>query len=174
LNANKILPYVPPSQIAKRIEHRLAVSSALMAFGSGMRAFSQSTVTTHTTGHLSAYDSYGDWGTGSFYATSTARIPVDRTQQQAEDRAEHQALRVRGEQKLAELNRDAIGAQTVMPTNYIVGTTMFSKPRTANLKALTGKDFKSYFVRVLVPIGAENFVFLFPVELLQALPHPKQ
>jgi hypothetical protein len=43
--------------------------------------------------------------------------------------------------------------------------------RTINrLKALTHRDFKSYFVRVIVPAGGDNFVLLFPVEFLQALP----
>ena len=36
------------------------------------------------------------------------------------------------------------------------------------MKTFVGRDFKSYYVKVLVPIGADNFVFLFPVELLQA------
>lgn len=33
---------------------------------------------------------------------------------------------------------------------------MFRKPKTANLKGIVGKDCKSYFVRVLVPIGDDN------------------
>jgi len=32
-------------------------------------------------------------------------------------------------------------------------------------------DYKSYFVKVIVPVGNENFVFLFPVEVSQAMPH---
>jgi hypothetical protein len=50
LNENKVLAYVSPNEIAARIEHRMAVASALMAFGNGMRAYSQSMVTAHTTG----------------------------------------------------------------------------------------------------------------------------
>jgi hypothetical protein len=67
----------------------------------------------------------------------------------------------------------AVGAQTIPPKSYVLGTTMFRKPKTANLKGIVGKDYKSYSVRVLVPIGDDKLVFLFPVELLQALPHPQ-
>jgi hypothetical protein len=173
LNDNKVLPYVSPSEIAARIEHRMAVASALMAFGTGMRAYSQSMVTAHTTGTLSAYDSYGSWVQGSFTATTTARVPVDQAQLAAENAQSRAALSARAGQRIAELNRGATGTQTIFPKSYVLGTTMFRKPKTANLKAIMKKDYKSYFVRVLVPIGGENFVFLFPVELLQALPHSK-
>jgi len=70
LNENKVLPNVSPSEIAARIEHRMAVASALMAFGNGMRAYSQSMVTAHTTGTLSAYDSGGTWVRGNYFATT--------------------------------------------------------------------------------------------------------
>jgi hypothetical protein len=72
LNTGKALPYLSPEKIAQRIEHRLAVASALMAFGNGLQAYSNSMVTVHTTGTLSMYDSNGSWAQGNFYV-STAR-----------------------------------------------------------------------------------------------------
>ena len=172
LNENKVLPYVPPSEIAARIQHRMAVASALMAFGNGMRAYSQSMVTAHTTGTLSAYDSAGGtWVRGNYFATTTTRVPVDHAQLAAENAQNRAALAARAGQRIEELNRGAVGAQTIQPRSYVLGTTMFRKPKTANLKGIVGKDYKSYFVRVLVPIGDDKLVFLFPVELLQALPH---
>lgn len=171
LNENKVLPYVSPSEIAARIEHRMAVASALMAFGNGMRAYSQSMVTAHTTGTLSAYDSGGTWVRGNYFATTTTRVPVDHAQLAAENAQNRAALAARAGQRIEELNHGAVGAQTIPPKSYVLGTTMFRKPKTANLKGIVGKDYKSYFVRVLVPIGDDKLVFLFPVELLQALPH---
>jgi hypothetical protein len=174
LNENKGLSYVSPSEIAARIEHRMAVAAALMAFGNGMRAYSQSMVTAHTTGTLSAYDSNGTWVRGSYFATTTTRVPVDHTQLAAENSQNRAVLAARAGQRIEELNRGAMGSQTILPKGYVLGTTMFRKPKTANLKGIVGKDYKSYFVRVLVPIGDEKFIFLFPVELLQALPHPQR
>jgi hypothetical protein len=171
LNENKVLPYVPPSEIAARVEHRMAVASALMAFGNGMRAYSQSMVMAHTTGTLSAYDSGGTWVRGNYFATTTTRVPVDHTQLEAENAQNRAALGTQSGQRIEELNRGAVGAQTIPPKSYVLGTTMFRKPRTANLKGIVGKDYKSYFVRVLVPIGDNKLIFLFPVELLQQLPH---
>jgi len=173
LNENKVLPYVPPSEIAARIEHRMAVASALMAFGNGMQAYSQSMVTAHTTGTLSAYDSSGTWVQGSYFATTTTRVPVDHTKLAAANAQNRAVLAARADQRIEELNRGAIGAQTIPPKSYVLGTTMFRKPKTTNLKGIVGKDYKSYFVRVLVPIGDDKLIFLFPVELLQALPHPQ-
>jgi hypothetical protein len=174
LNENKVLPYVSPSEIAARIEHRMAVASALMAFGNGMRAYSQSMVTAHTTGTLSAYDSGGTWVRGNYLATTTTRVPVDNSRLAAENAQNREALSARASQSIAALNRGAIGAQTIPPKSYVLGTTMFRKPKTANLKGIVGKDYKSYYVRVLIPIGDDKLVFLFPVELLQALPHTQQ
>ena len=171
LNENKVLPYVSPSEIAARIEHRMAVASALMAFGNGMRAYSQSMVTAHTTGTLSAYDSGGTWVRGNYFSTTTTRVPVDHAQLAAENAQNRAALTARAGERIEELNRGTVGAQTIQPRSYVLGTTMFRKPKTANLKGIVGKDYKSYFVRVLVPIGNDKLVFLFPVELLQALPH---
>jgi hypothetical protein len=173
LNENKVLPYVPPSEIAAKIEHRMAVASALMAFGNGMQAYSQSMVTAHTTGTLSTYDSSGTWVHGSYFATTTTRVPVDHAKLAAANAQNRAVMAARADQRVEELNRGAIGAQTIPPKSYVLGTTMFRKPKTTNLKGIVGKDYKSYFVRVLVPIGDNKLIFLFPVELLQALPHPQ-
>jgi hypothetical protein len=88
LNDNKVLPYVSPSEIAARIEHHMAVASVLMAFGNGMRACSHSMVTAHTTGTLSAYDSGGTWVRGSYFATTTTRVPVEQSQTSGGKRTE--------------------------------------------------------------------------------------
>lgn len=172
MNDGKVLPYVSPSEVAAHVEHRIAEASALMAFGSGMRAYSQSMVTAHTTGNLSAYDNYGTWVQGNYSATTTTRVPVDQVQLRAENVQARSALEARGAEKAAELNKAAVAAQTILSRSYVLGTVMFRKPKIANLKAIVGKDYKSYFVHVLVPIGHDTFVFLFPVELLQALPRP--
>ena len=78
LNTGRALPYTSPEKIAQRIEHRLAVASALMAFGNGLQAYSNSMVTVHTTGTLSMFDNHGSWAQGSFYGTATTRVPVGR------------------------------------------------------------------------------------------------
>jgi len=174
LNENKVLPYVPPSEIVARVERRMAVASALMAFGNGMRAYSQSMVTAYTTGTLSAYDSNGTWVRGTYFATTTTRAPVDHAQLAAENARSQAALRAQAGQRIEELNRGAVGSQTISPKSYVLGTTMFRKPKTTNLKRIVGRDYKSYFVRVLVPIGDDKLLFLFPVELLQALPHAQR
>jgi hypothetical protein len=162
---------VSPSEIAARIEHPMAVASALMAFGNWMRPYSQSMVTAHKTGTLSAYDSGGTWVRGNHFSTTTTRVPVDHAQLTAENAQNRPALAAREGQIIEELNRGAVGAQTIQPRSYVLGTTMFRKPKTANLKGIVGRDYKSYFVRVLVPIGNDKLAFLFPVELLQALSH---
>lgn len=171
LNTGKALPYTSPDKIAQRIEHRAAVAAALMAFGNGLQAYSNSMVTVHTTGSLSMFDNHGNWAQGSYYGTATARIPVNTDRLRAQDAQESAMIAARANRTITALTSNALLSQTLAPRTYMVGNVMFPQAKLANLKALTGNDYKSYFVKVIVPVGAENYVFLFPTELLKALPH---
>lgn len=172
LNSGKVLPYTSPEKIARRIEHRAALAGALMAFGNGLQAYSNSMVTVHTTGTLSMFDNHGSWAQGSFYGTSIALIPVNTARLRAENE-ENRALDIaaRANRTIATLTGNALRSQTLAPGSYIVGNVMFPRAKVKNMKAFAGRDFKSYYVKVLVPVGAENFAFLFPMELLQARAH---
>ena len=171
LNTGKALPYTSPEKIAQRIEHRAALAAALMAFGNGLQAYSNSMVTVHTTGTLSMFDNHGSWAQGSYYGTSTARVPVNRAQLRAENAQNSAMIEARANRNIAALTGGALRSQTLAPTAYVVGNVMFPRPKAENMKRFAGRDFKSYYVKVLVPVGAENFAFLFPVELLQARAH---
>lgn len=171
LNSGKALPYTSPEKIAQRIEHRAAFAGALMAFGNGLQAYSNSMVTVHTTGTLSMFDNHGSWAQGSFYGTATARVSVDRARLRAENAQNSAMIAARANRTIAALTGGALRSQTVAPTGYMVGNVMFPRAKVENMKAFAGRNFKSYYVKVLVPVGAENFAFLFPVELLQARVH---
>lgn len=171
LNSGKALPYTSPEKIAQRIEHRAAVAAALMAFGNGLQAYSNSMVTVHTTGALSMYDNQGNWAQGSYFGTASARLPVDTARLRAQNTQNNAMIAARANRTISTLTGAAMRSQTLEPKTYMVGTVMFPRAKDTNLKALTGRDYKSYFVKVFVPVGSENFVFLFPVELLQSLPH---
>ena len=110
-----------------------------------MRAYSQSMVTAHTTGTLSAYDSGGTWVRGNYFGTTTTRVPVDHTQLAAENARNRAALAARAGQRIEALNRGAVGAQTIPPKSYSRYHNV-SKPKTANLKGIVGKDYRSYCV----------------------------
>ncbi|MFZ0744134.1 MAG: hypothetical protein WAM85_06995 [Terracidiphilus sp.] len=168
LNTGKALPYTSPEKIAQRIEHRLAVASALMAFGNGLQAYSNSMVTVHTTGTLSMFDNHGSWAQGNFYGTATARVPVDSTRLRAENAENSAMIAARANRTVAALTSSALRLQTLAPGSYLVGNVMFPRAKIENMKKFAGRDLKSYYVKVLVPVGADNFVFLFPVELLRA------
>ena len=171
-NSGKTLPYLSPEKIAEKIERRAAFAAGLMAFSNGLRAYSNSMVTVRTTGQLSMYDSYGSWAQGSYIGTSQVRMPVNTAQLSAENQRNSALVAERANQVVAALNKTAIRAQTLGPKSYIVGNAIFPRAKVENMKAMTHKEYKSYFVRVIVPVNGENFLFLFPVELLQALPHP--
>jgi hypothetical protein len=168
LNTGKALPYTSPEKIAQRIEHRLAVASALMAFGNGLQAYSNSMVTVHTTGTLSMFDNHGSWAQGNFYGTATARVPVDTARLRAENVENSAMMAARANRTVAALTGSALQSQTLAPGSYIVGNVMFPRAKMENMKKFAGRDLKSYYVKVLVPVGADNFVVLFPVELLRA------
>jgi len=168
LNTGKALPYTSPEKIAQRIEHRLAVASALMAFGNGLQAYSNSMVTVHTTGTLSMFDNHGSWAQGNFYGTATARVPVDTARLRAENVENSAMMAARANRTVAALTSSALRSQTLAPGSYMVGNVMFPRAKMENMKKFAGKDLRSYYVKVLVPVGTENFAFLFPVELLKA------
>jgi len=170
-NSGKVLPYTSPEKIVQRIERRVAIASALMAFGSGLQAYSNSMVTIHTTGQLSMYDHQGDWAQGSYFGTSSVRLPLDTARLQAQNAQNNAMIAQSMNRGVAALTRSAMRSQTLGPKTYMVGKVFFPRPKVANVKALTGMDYKSYFVKVIVPVGNENFVFLFPVEVSQAMPH---
>ena len=171
LNSGKALPYTSPEKIARRIEHRAALAAALMAFGNGLQAYSNSMVTVHTTGTLSMFDNQGSWAQGSYYGTATARVPVNTARLRAQNAQNSALIAARANRTIAALTGGAMRSQTLEPTGYMVGNVMFPRPKVENMKAFVSRTFKSYYVKVLVPIGAENFAFLFPVELLQARAH---
>lgn len=171
LNSAKALPYTSPEKIAQRIESRAAFAAALMAFGNGLQAYSNSMVTVHTTGTLSIYDNHGNWAQGSYFGTARARVPVDTARLRAQNAQNSAMIAARANRTIAALTEASLRAQTLAPQTYMVGDVMFPRAKVKNMKAFTGRNLKSYYVKVLVPVGAENFVFLFPVELLQARAH---
>lgn len=168
LNKSKPLPYTSPEKIARRIEHRAAWAAALMAFGNGLQAYSNSMVTIHTTGTLSMFDNQGSWAQGRYFGTATARLPVNTAQLEGRNAEESAMIAARANRTIAALTGGALRSQTLAPKTYMVGNVMFHSAKVRNMKAFAGRNFKSYYVKVLVPVGAENFVFLFPVELLRA------
>lgn len=167
----KPLHYVSPKKIEKRIDRRAAFAAALSAFGNGLQAYSNSMTTVHTTGTVSAYDNYGNWTEGSYTSTSTVHQPVDQGELDARNRENETIIHQRAKRKIASLNAGAIGSQTLAPRSYIVGNLMFSRPLVRNMKSIVGRRFKSYYVEVFVPVNGEKFLFIFPVRLIQALPH---
>jgi hypothetical protein len=171
INSGKSLPYTSPEKIAQKIEHRAALAAGMMAFGRSLQAYSGSMVTVRTTGRLSAYDNHGNWAQGNFYGTSTFRRPVDARERRAQAMQDNQAISERANRAVSTLTAGAARSQTIAPKSYMVGNVLFPKPRVANLKALVGRDYQTYSVKVIVPMNRDSFVFLFPVELLQALPH---
>jgi hypothetical protein len=171
INSGKSLPYTSPEKIAQKIEHRAALAGGMMAFGRSLQAYSGSMVTVRTTGRLSAYDNHGNWAQGNYYGTSTFQRPVDTRERRAQAMQDNQAIADRANRAVSALTTGAARSQTIAPKSYMAGNVMFPKPKVENLKALVGHDYRTYSVKVIVPVNGDSFVFLFPVELLQALPH---
>ena len=172
LNRRKTLHYLSPAKIARRIEHRGMFAAVLMAFGNGLQAYSNSMVTIHTTGTVSAFDNQGDWAQGSYYGTTTVRRPINTARLRARNERERAMIAARVNRRVRALTRGALHSQTLAPDTYMVGNVMFPPPpKVRNMNAFVGTKFKSYYVKVLIPVGAEHFVFLFPMKLLQVREH---
>ena len=163
-NSRKELPYKSPEKIAKSIRRRAifssALSGALMAFGNGLQAYSNSMVSVRTTGTISMYDNHGNWARGNFAGTSTAHVPVDNAKNNAEIARNAAAIAGSADRRISALTTGSLRAQTLAPGTYIVGTVMFPRAEVKNMKALVGKNFKSYYVDVFVPIGTETVTAL--------------
>ena len=114
------------------------------------------------------FDNQGNWAQGSYYGTATARMPVNHARLRARDARERAMIAARANRTIAALTSGALRSQTLAPKTYVVGNVMFPRGKVRNMKAVAGRKFKSYYVRVIVPVGAENFIYVFPVALLQA------
>ena len=172
LVAAKLLKYLSPSAVAKRVTNQGIWARFTQGASRGASLAAQESYVQETTtysGNLSGQTSAGTvQGTYSGTGTSSGKSECDAGCADAKARLMERFARqdAAQQQKAKLVEQTGLLRETLLPGNQVMGYVYFSKPKNGRVKTASGKQLpRSIDVSVTVPVEGETFRFYFPTEL---------